>query len=616
MSIVRLPQNLINQIAAGEVVERPASVVKELVENAIDADAKTINIHLRHGGKSLIRVTDDGRGMNKEDLSLCLDRHATSKLPDQELDNINFLGFRGEALPALGSISRMQITSKERDAVNGWSVEVAGGEKGDVKPAACSQGTVVEMRDLFYATPARLKFLKSDSTEYQHCNEILTRLAMAHPHITFVLKHNERVSARWEGTLGEIKGQLQERIGDILGEEFIENALYYEGQQGHYKIRLLAGLPTMNRSQATYQYIFVNNRAVKDKIFYGAIRQAYQDYLSKDRHPMIVAYMDIPTEEVDVNVHPAKTEVRFRQPQVIRQLIGRSLMEALKTGAHKASTTIAQSMYEKFRAPDPSHSFVSSDKKSGIPFQTKKTDRPSVSSALMEPSLEKPTELFSSSETYSLRHMEESNVSDEGVENLETDDMPPLGFAVAQVHKTYIVAQAEDGLVLVDQHAAHERIVYERFKEQWKNSAVETQALLSPEVAELPESHIKIIFDNKDLLQKLGIKFEVFGSQGILIRELPSLLGASISFKKLVEDISDDLSQTQEPGTLQDTIFYRLATQACHGSVRSGRKLSIEEMNALLRQIEETPFSGQCNHGRPTYVKLQLKDLEHLFGRE
>lgn len=615
MSIVRLPQNLINQIAAGEVVERPASVVKELVENAIDAGAGVINIHLRHGGKSFICITDDGKGMSKEDLSLCLDRHATSKLPDKALENISFLGFRGEALPALGSISRMKITSKEKDASGGWSVEVAGGEKKQPRPEACVQGTTVELRDLFYATPARLKFLKSDSTEYQHCSEILTRLAMAHPHVTFTLKHNDRQTASWQGVIGEVKEQLQERVGHILGEEFTANALYYEARQGLNKIGLLAGLPTMNRSQASYQYIFVNNRPVRDKIFYSAIRQAYQDYLSKDRHPMIVAYIEVPSDEVDVNVHPAKTEVRFRFPQAVRQLIGKSLLEALKTGAHQASTTIAQSMYEKFQAPTGYKNPIDSKKNSTFsPFEKGRAYQSLPSKPLPTYVADNKAELFPARETYSLRHLEKEETEESMA--VEKEEMPPLGFAVAQVHKTYIVAQAKDGLVLVDQHAAHERIIYEKFKKHWENKSVEAQILLSPVVVEMTEEQVELFFKNQTFLEKMGLKFEVFGAQGILVRELPSLLGSDISIKDLIKDIGDDLLQMQEPSALKEKIFYRLATRACHGSVRSGREMGVQEMNALLRQIEETPFSGQCNHGRPTYVKLQLKDLERLFGRE
>ncbi len=615
MIIQRLPQNLINQIAAGEVVERPASVVKELVENALDAGAQTINLHLRHGGKSFICVTDDGQGMGKDDLELCLERHATSKLPDKALDNINFLGFRGEALPALGSISRLQITSKEKEAVDGWSIGVAGGEKEELKPAACAQGTTVELRDLFYATPARLKFLKGDSTEYKHCNDVFVRLAMAYPHVTFILKHNGRETARWQGAVGTIQEQMQKRISAILGQEFIDNSLYHEVQKGSYKIRLLAGLPTMNRSQATYQYIFINNRAVRDKISSSAIRQAYQDYLSRDRHPMVVVYIEMPSEEVDVNVHPAKAEVRFRQAQIVRQLIGRTLFEALQKGSHQSSTTIATDMCQKFENPT-TLAFSVAKNQNIQDSQMQKTygspnERPSSYS-----SLKSSPGLFSSAETHSVRHIDQAPMDLVSTISKNESDFPPLGWAVAQVYQTYIVAQAKDGLILVDQHAAHERITYERFKKQLGTSGVTSQALLSPEVVELSESQVQAVQDNKIFLEELGLKFESFGEKGILVQELPSLLGSNVLIKKLIQDVSDDLLQAEEPLALQDKIFHLLATQACHGSVRSGRKLAVQEMNALLRQIEETPFSGQCNHGRPTYVKLKLKDLEHLFGRE
>ncbi len=592
-----LPPTLVNRIAAGEVVERPASVVKELVENAVDAGAGRIEIRLEAGGKRLISVTDDGRGMNRADLLLAVERHATSKLPDDDLLAIEWLGFRGEALPSIGSVSRLMITSRAAGAKEAWQLAVEGGHKGEPVPAALPQGTCVEVRDLFYATPARLKFLKSDISENRAVREIVERLAMAHPHIGFTLSidGNKKLSINQES------GQLQEarlpRLARVLGREFAQNALPVDTRRDDVRLSGFVGLPTFSRGSSAQQYLFVGGRPVRDKLLLGAVRGAYQDFLARDRHPVVVLFLDLPSGLVDVNVHPAKAEVRFRDSGQIRGMIVGAIKHALQEAGHRASTTTAYGALGAMRpAASPSWSRPASAY----------TSSPLPVSSLGEAS----TMLFR--EAPAARTWEAHAPVMEAKEALPDDY--PLGAACAQLHTTYIVAQTRDGIVIVDQHAAHERLVYERMKAAMAGEGVRRQVLLIPEVVELDEEAAARLLARAEELQALGLVIEGFGGNTVVVREIPALLG-DLNAAALVRDLADDLEEYGETLKLKEKLEEICGTMACHGSVRAGRRLTPEEMNALLRQMEETPHSGQCNHGRPTYVELKLHDIERLFGR-
>lgn len=622
MTIRKLEPHLINQIAAGEVIERPASAVKELVENALDAKATTITVQLRDGGRSLIAITDNGMGMDREDLELAVERHATSKLPSSDLFNIQTLGFRGEALPSIGSVSRLHLTSRKQGEDEAWLLKIEGGEKKPPMPASHPQGTHIEVKDLFYATPARLKFLKSPSTELSHTVEILNRLAMGHPAVGFKLLSEQRVV--FDYTSAET---LQIRLSQVMGTEFSQNALPLEMSRGDLHLTGYISLPTLNRSNATYQYLFVNGRPVKDKLLQGAVRAAYQDFLAPNRYPLLALFMDVPREEVDVNVHPAKTEVRFRDSGLIRGTMVSALKQTLGGASHKTATTVSAQALRALR-PEPayqlplqryassnsqrSHVSYSSRSSQSAPFAESRTEEAAL--GIVNPShtvIASPYEGRSNPENPANMDCFEATASrnDGGVHPLQ---VPPLGFAKAQIHETYIIAQGAEGMVIVDQHAAHERLVYEKLKAEMGH--ITRQPLLIPEVVELDETTLEHIKSIQQELANLGLVIESFGEKALLVREIPALLG-EINLQGLLQDLGDEMGELGSPLSLKERLAEILATCACHNSVRAGRKLSIDEMNALLRQMEQTAHSGQCNHGRPTYVELKRSDMEKLFGR-
>jgi DNA mismatch repair protein MutL len=600
--IRQLDEAAINRIAAGEVVERPASAVKELVENAIDADARRVVIEVAHGGKTLIRVTDDGVGMEAEDLPLALSRHATSKIDGSDLLNIHSFGFRGEALPSLGSVGRLSITSRASDA--GHVIRVSGGAHDPIKPAALNRGTVVELRDLFYATPARLKFLRSDRAEMQAINDVVKRLAMAEPAVGFTLKDvtdGERITFRADPESGDLFDALRGRLTTILGREFTENALAIDAEREGIRLTGYAGLPTYSRGSAVAQFLFVNGRPVRDKLLIGALRAAYMDVLSRDRHPAAVLFIDCPPERVDVNVHPAKSEVRFREPGVARGLIVSGLRHALAEAGHRASSTVADATLQAFSAPP----------RGTPPLGSPPTAQPTFSGTPRVYQMDRPTQRGLSG--FSDRQPDWGNAPSARVEEQVIESDGPLGAARAQVHENYIVAQTPGGIVLVDQHAAHERLVYERLKMQMAEHGVARQALLIPEIINLG-SDAERVLDQAAELERFGLLIEAFGPGTVAVRETPAILG-EINAEALLRDVLDELDDLGDSQTLQSRVEAVLSRVACHGSIRSGRQMRADEMNALLREMEATPMSGQCNHGRPTYVELKLSDIERLFGR-
>ena len=608
-SLRLLPPNLVNQIAAGEVIERPAAAVKELAENALDAGAARIDVSIRDGGRSLIAVADDGRGMTPADLALAIQRHATSKLPGDDLTRIGTLGFRGEALPSIGAVSRLAITSRPADADSAWTITVEGGAVSDPQPAAHPPGTRVEVRDLFYATPARLKFLKSERAEQGHIVDVLNRLAMAHPAVAFRLigdKERTVIDLPAESaSLGGSEDALRlARLGRIMGKEFRENALTVDAQREDLRLTGHIGVPTLNRGNAQHQYLFVNGRPVRDKLLFGAVRGAYQDFLARDRHPLVALFLELPPEQVDVNVHPAKTKVRFREAGLVRGLIVSALKHALAEAGHRASTTVSQGALGAFR---PGSSYASSPGGSGAAYRP---PRP-MPGHLAETAAawQGPTAQGGFAET-----AHPSAPGDAAASAAADPADYPLGAARAQLHETYVVAQTEDGLVIVDQHAAHERLVYERMKAALSNGGVATQMLLLPEVVELDESAAARLIARAGELAELGLVIEPFGPAAVIVRETPALLGET-AVQSLLRDLSDELSEMGETFSLKERLEEVCGTMACHGSIRAGRRLNVTEMDSLLRQMEATPHSGQCNHGRPTYVELKLKDIERLFGR-
>jgi DNA mismatch repair protein MutL len=600
MTIRRLPETLVNRIAAGEVIERPAAVVKELAENALDAGARRMGVTPRDGGRAFISVVDDGCGMSREERALALERHATSKLPDDDLVHIRSLGFRGEALPSIGAVSRLTVTSRAGGAAEAWSLSVEGGRKGEPAPAALSGGTRIELRDLFFATPARLKFLKQPRTEMAHVRDSLERLAMAYPEVGFALADETRSLFRLEPGSGELFDARLKRLGAILGREFAENALPIEATREGLRLTGYIALPTLNRANARQQYLFVNGRPVRDRLLFGAVRGAYQDVLARDRHPLVALFLDCPPEVVDVNVHPAKAEVRFRDPGLVRGLIVSACRHALAAAGHRASTSVSEAALGALRsetsgAADISYAY-----------------RPQGSSL--------PRGLAEQAAAY---HAPLPGLASAPAARAETDELEeaavapeafPLGAARAQLHGTYVVAQTGDGIVIVDQHAAHERLVYERMKQQLAASGVARQLLLLPEVVELDEAAAARLLARGEELAELGLGIEAFGDGAVLVREVPALLGQP-DVQGLCRDLADELAELDQALALKERLQEVCGTLACHGSVRAGRRLTLDEMNALLREMETTPHSGQCNHGRPTYVELKLNDIERLFGR-
>ncbi|WP_094020822.1 DNA mismatch repair endonuclease MutL [Maliponia aquimaris] len=601
-TIRQLDEAAINRIAAGEVVERPASAVKELVENAIDAGARRVQVDVADGGKTLIRVTDDGCGMSPEDLPLALARHATSKIDGTDLLNIHSFGFRGEALPSLGAVGRLTLQSRSAGETAA-EITVSGGAPSAVKPCALNGGTVVTLRDLFYATPARLKFLRSDRAEMQAIGDTVKRLAMAEPSVGFTLRDvtggQERVSFRVEPESGDLFDALRGRLSRVMGAEFVDNALPIDAEREGVRLTGYAALPTYSRGTAVAQFLFVNGRPVRDKMLIGALRGAYQDFLSRDRHPAVALFVDVAPHRVDVNVHPAKSEVRFREPGVVRGLIVSGLRHALAEAGHRASTTVAGAALGAFR-PEPA----------AAP-RIYQMDRPSLGARQAAWAAQAPG-LAEVSGGFSGRVVEVPEAS--AAEPAEEAVARPLGAARGQVHENYIIAQTEDGIVIVDQHAAHERLVYEKLKRQMTENGVPAQGLLIPEVVELSVDDVACLLARADDLDRMGLRIEPFGHGAIAVRETPAILG-EVNATALVHDILDELSDLGDSQLVQSRIEAILSRVACHGSIRSGRAMRGEEMNALLREMEATPHSGQCNHGRPTYVELKLSDIERLFGR-
>jgi DNA mismatch repair protein MutL len=601
MTIRLLPEGVVNRIAAGEVIERPASVVKELVENALDAGARRIEIALEEGGRRLIRVADDGSGISRAELPLAFARHATSKLPDDDdLFAIHSLGFRGEALPSIASISRLTMTSRVAGSDSAWAIAFEGGIGGESKPAARTMGSEVVVRELFFATPARLKFLKAPRTEAHAVLEMVDRLALAYPEVAFSLSDDGRKVRLFEPT-ADLMGGSEERLAQVLGRAFIDNALNLDAEREGIRLRGRASLPTLNRASAAAQYLFVNGRPVRDKLLFGAVRAAYQDLLGHGRHPMVVLFVTLPPGEVDVNVHPAKAEVRFRDAGLVRGLIVGALKHALASAGHRASSSVSQAALGAFQAePGPSL----------LPRASAAAGPGTYSGPIYRP----PGGLAEAAARF------QAPVDDAAVPALPPDSdedgaaLPPLGLARAQLHTTYIVAQSTDGLIIVDQHAAHERIVYERMKAALGQGGVARQLLLLPEVVELDEAAAARLLAREKEWAELGLVLEPFGAGAVVVREAPAVIGDA-DLGAIVRDLADELAELGEGVALKDRLSAVCGTLACHMSVRAGRPLNGAEMNALLRQMEATPRAGQCNHGRPTYIELKLADIERLFGR-
>src|SRR6202171_3541174 len=574
MPVRQLPEQVVNRIAAGEVVERPASVVKELVENAIDAGASRIDIFTDGGGRRRIGVTDDGDGMTFSDLALAVDRHATSKLDDEDLLRIRTLGFRGEALPSIGAVAKLGITTRHLSEPHAWSLSVEAGEKSDIMPAALSQGTRVEVSDLFYATPARLKFLKTDRTEAEAIREVVRRLAMGRPDIAFTLAGEERAPVTWAAALPGAAGRLT-RLGDILGSDFRSSAIEVRSEREGVVVEGFAAAPSLTRANALGQYLFVNGRPVRDKVILGAVRAAYSDYLPRDRHPVVALFVTLDPEGVDANVHPAKTEVRFRNAGLVRTLIVHALKDGLAREGKRTAANSDGAAIASFRPSFAPRANWDWRRSPAYPTGPMPAFDGSAATAFAEPGqgafdVGTPTADVRFQETPSADLLDR-----------------PLGAARTQIHETYIVSQTRDGLVVVDQHAAHERIVYEKLKGSLARSGE---------------------------LASFGLSIESFGPGAVAVRETPSLLGKT-NAASLLRDLAEHMAEWDEALPLERRLLHAAATMACHGSVRAGRILKPEEMNALLREMEDTPNSGQCNHGRPTYVELKLSDIEKLFGR-
>ncbi len=592
--IRQLNETAINQIAAGEVVERPASAIKELVENAIDAGATRIDVEYADGGKSLIQVTDNGCGIAADDLPLAMSRHATSKIDGSDLLNIQSFGFRGEALPSMGAVGKLTLTSRTSEAT-GAELQVNGGKLSPVRPAAMQLGTRATLRDLFYATPARLKFLRSDRAEAQAIADVVKRLAMAEPAISFSLRDagSDRMVFQVQAEQGDMFSALRGRLGQLMGHDFVKNAIVVDAEREGITLTGFAALPTYSRGAAVAQFIFVNGRPVRDKLLLGALRGAYSDFLSRDRHPVVALFVECDQTSVDVNVHPAKSEVRFREPAMVRGLIVSGLRHALADAGHRAATTVSDAALGAFTVQPQGHL-------QGEP-RAYQMDRPRNAPGYS-----------GLAETEAMFDVHPS-ARIEGMPQLEAQHRP-LGAARAQLHENYILSQTAEGLVIVDAHAAHERLVYENLKVQMSESGVRAQALLIPEVISLSDGDMALLMEQSETLTQLGLSIEPFGQGAVAVQSVPAILG-HVDVNLLVLDIVDELSDGGASQSLQSRLDAILSRVACHGSVRTGRRMQADEMNALLREMEATPHSGQCNHGRPTYVSLAMSDIEKLFGR-
>ena len=603
MAIRILPSNLVNQIAAGEVIERPSSVVKELVENAIDAGATKIEVTLVDGGKSLIVVSDNGKGMNRDELLLASERHATSKLPDDNLFNICYLGFRGEALPSIASVSRMSIISKTATSENAWKLNIEGGVKSEPVPAAHNQGTRIEVRDLFYTTPVRLKFLKTATAETMQCVDMLNRIALANPSIAFYLYADDKKKINLPACQGDLFDARLQRLGDVMGRTFGDNSLPIHAERENLKISGYVSLPTLNKANSLSQYLFVNNRPVRDKLLLGAIKGAYQDVLASNRYPMCVLFFEVEPSFVDVNVHPTKAEVRFYDNAMVRGVLVTAIRQALLQGDKQTAHTLDLQEILNDNLPDFSSSEIPTSLNEHRTPQFQSRPVPKGYSQISLPELKDFYAVKVESEDNHLTSLSEN--SEQGI----------LGAAKAQFHNTYIISQTEDSIVIIDQHAAHERIVMEKLKAHLLNgSRPASQILLIPEVVELSGSEKLALLENSSELSKLGLEIEEFGTAAVLVREIPALL-KNCEVQTLIHDLAEEMTEWGKGFTLEKKMHLVCATMACHGSVRAGRALNIDEMNHLLREMEQTEHSGQCNHGRPTYVKLSLKEIEKLFDR-
>lgn len=620
MPIRILPDNLINQIAAGEVVERPASVVKELVENAIDAGADKIEVSLIGGGKNLIVITDNGKGMDKDELNLAVERHATSKLPDDDLFNIKHLGFRGEALPSIAAVARMSITTRTKGSENAWKCEINGGHKSEIMPAAHTQGTRIEVRDLFYAVPARLKFLKADASEAAQCYDIVNRIAMANPHISFYLYSEDKKKIALNACQGELFDARLKRLSEVMGKEFAENSLLIDASRDDVRISGYVSLPTLNKANSLSQYLFVNSRPVRDKLLLGAIKGAYQDVLASNRYPLCALFIDVNPAYVDVNVHPAKAEVRFYDAATVRGLLVGSIRHALSLGDKTAANTLNLAEFVHDNIPDfaaqPYAQTYTQPQQSVLPPDIPETvNLAEETRAIKMPSFSAPMPRRAQADLPDLAGFYSIKVEEPSEPQNADSEIGPLGLAKAQFHDTYIISQTPDSIIIIDQHAAHERIVMEKLKADLAaEHKVVTQMLLIPEIIDLSYSEKEKIISQADNLAKLGLIVEEFGPQAVIVREIPALIsGADIH--KLICDLAAEIAEWGGEFALTDKLHHICATIACHGSVRAGRRLNIDEMNRLLRDMEHTEHSGQCNHGRPTYVELKLSDIEKLFAR-
>lgn len=622
MRIRHLPETLINQIAAGEVVERPAAAVKELIENALDAGASEIEVTIRDGGKSLIVVSDNGHGMGAEDLSAALDRHATSKLPGDDLLNVQNLGFRGEALASIAAVARVRIDTKDADSGESWGITAEAGEKSAVHPSSHPKGTKITVRDLFYATPARLKFLKTERAEAMAVKDVVTRLSLSFHNVSFILNSDDKTALKLPATLDPVM-----RLADIMGKEFKENAMAIEAEREGLKLAGFAGLPTLHKGTSQHQYLFVNGRAVRDKLLHGCVRAAYSDVLAKNRHPMLALFVTCPSEEVDVNVHPAKAEVRFRDAGLVRGLIISALKHALHAHGFEASSTVGHSILSAMRPENIANTGGYAPSGPAMPMSRGAHAPVPRSYAVSQQYSGQYSRQYQGLSAYgALAEAPDTLFEDQAVQaptaraeevfeqNQEVERFP-LGAARAQIHENYIVAQTEKGLVIVDQHAAHERLVYEKFKAQIAEQGIEKQGLLSPEIVQMDEDRVEALLAFQEPLARCGLEIEPFGQGALAVQSVPALLSGRLDVQRLLEDLVDEVIEHERANGLEERINEVLSTMACHGSVRSGRRMNAHEMNALLRQMEETPYSGQCNHGRPTYVTLDLKDIETLFGR-
>lgn len=636
-----LSDSTINKIAAGEVIERPASVVKELVENSIDAGSTKIDIILERAGKNLIIVSDNGHGMSREDLEMSVQRHATSKLDENDLLNISSFGFRGEALPSIGAISKFKVASRERGSDMAYALSINGGVYEKSVQIVLDEGTTTWVRDLFFSTPARLKFLRSDKTELMAIIVIIKKIALGHPHISFTLTHEGKELIKVKGS--QVDDALQQRITGIMGEEFSQNSVYVDFQREGIRLSGYTSIPTYNKAAAEDQFLFINNRPVKDKILSIALKVAYQDFLARDRHPVSALFLNLDPHLVDVNVHPAKTEVRFHDPALIRQIFSAGIREALESGGQRVSTTLASTAInymqpekvlasaQKIRnvlysglSASPQDRFSANEKPVNISMKgVDNFQIPGIKSHNVIPDniIPPPDVIHAKVDVVAnlgpCDRKDDKEMQEDDNDALRNNNNTKLGMAKAQLHGTYIISQTEDSIIITDQHAAHERLGYEKIKEQLRQNGIIRQRLLIPEIVELSsEQKADIINDNKSSLFELGLSVKKIGEQGkeVIVSEIPALLG-DINITRLINDLADHLESIGENIALTELIEHVTETYACHYAIRSGRILSVFEMNSLLRQMEETPFSGQCNHGRPTYVKLELKDIEKLFGR-